>query len=267
MDSSQECKCPECGKLCGGAAGLSAHRRSHGVISVKRDDLSPVADWSHDEYKAVVQEAVLALSLDPFKDPVDAFRDAQIERLPPDRRPVMRQMSAEVRQDIKDLFIAATEAVLEIPVIVERPAPPRPVDWDKELDQLPLPKLLEIVGRKLGNVLEGFRNIQTINNYAAKPKEELSAPRAVRVAIFGFLPGQENEIRERYSGPFELRFMGKQDKDIPVTADWIIVTKHSGHSAWDRIRAQAGSDRVVFNDGGITGCLTLLKELEQRKPC
>ena len=266
---SSEFVCPECQRKCGSAAGLSAHRRhSHGVSKVARDSRLEIADWSDTETTAVLENFVMQRTYDIFSEPSVLWNRAIAETLPKDRA-AKRQLTQQLKQRLQDLFIATMDSSreVEVPVIIEKPAPPAPIDWDKELENIPFPKLAEIYGRKMAQVLEGLAHSHhSVRQYAAQPRMDGPKPRAVRVAMVSFLPRQEQALRAAYTGPLELRFVdSKSTTAIPCTMDWAIVQRHVGHNTWDKVRDRVGNARTFFNEGGIEGALRTLSEIELKQ--
>jgi hypothetical protein len=260
-------ECKQCGKL---VKNLGAHcYHSHGQVSLNpKKKHKKLDDWSDEEIDSIIAEFVLQRSVNPFEDSYTLFSSA-IRKALPQNRQLNKKFTSELKSKIEvawNEFI--NSMVVEIPVVVEKEAEPKEFDYQKEIERLPIDVLMEVTGRKIGNILQGFSNFKHISQMADKPKVvEGTKEFKVRVAIIGLLPDQQNSLSSLYQGNLKLLFINKEnaDRQIPCTVDWIIVQRHTVHAWYHNAQAKVGHARTLFASGGISSVLDQLKIIEERQ--
>ncbi len=203
----------------------------------------------------------------PLEDPVTLFRES-VKKVDPNYGKTPTKIPIEIQKRIEErweLFI--NSLTVEIPIIVEKTIE-KDFDWERELERIPIETLLEITGRKIGQVLQGFANFKQISNLANIPKPVVDEKeRKIRVAVIGLLPQQQQNLQMIYQGDMKLLFVDKEtaDKDIPCTVDRVIVHKHIDHCWYDSAQKKVGSGRTLFASGGLSMILEKLAEVEDRQ--
>lgn len=216
------------------------------------------------DVNAVVEEFVLLRVDDPLTSSSDLWKKAVNNVLP--KGSVCRLTATLSREVEKRWSVFINSLAVEIPVIVERIVK-EPINVEMELEKVPISSLMEITGRKLGMVLEGFANSKQITKFADAPKpEQPMRKKEIRVVVIGLLPDQQNNLMELYQGDFKLKFIDKdKSTKIPCTVDWVIIQRHTGHTWWNTAKDRFGKDRVLFAQGGISSVLDKLKEIEDKE--
>jgi len=260
-------ECKQCGKL---VKNLGAHcYHAHGQVSLNpKKKHKKLDDWSDEEIDSIISEFVLQRSVNPLEDSYTLFSSA-IRKVLPQNRQFNKKFTPELKSKIEVAWNEFINSMsVEIPVIVEKEAEPREFDYQKEIERLPIDILMEVTGRKIGNILHGFSNFKYISQMADKPKVvDETKEFKVRVAIIGLLPDQQNAVSSTYQGDLKLMFINKEKANyaIPCTVDWIIVQHHIAHAWWDNAQAKVGHDRTLFASGGISSVLEQLKIIEERQ--
>lgn len=101
------------------------------------------------------------------------------------------------------------------------------------------------------------------------PPPEPEREKKVRIVIIGLLDGQQNEVEERCANtpkPVKLRFYDTdRNAGGDGVVDYAILTKHTNHQWWDRMKSMLPSDRVFFVDGGIGGVVQKVYDICSRR--
>jgi hypothetical protein len=262
-------KCPDCGLF---FKSVAKHRaKVHGIKNPnpqrRRTQYAKRNPWSPETSREIAEEFIVLRLTRPLEDTVTLFRES-VKKVDPNYGKIPTKIPIEIQQKIDERWeFFINSLTVEIPIIVEKTIE-KDFDWERELERLPIETLLEITGRKIGQVLQGFANFKQISNFANIPKpvsEEKEIK--IRVAIIGLLPQQQNNLRAIYQGDLKLLFVDKEraDKDIPCTVDWIIAHRHIDHCWYANAQKKVGSGRTLFSDGGLSTVLEKLAEIEERQ--
>lgn len=244
--------------------------------------------WTDEEIHLATSEAV-KLSLKDSDSIWPFFAEAQ-KVLPPDRQRWINGKN-NISKELVERFCQLRQEILEqgVPFEVQIEGPPTIKELQVErprqeiLDTITNAELMELNARRLatfaGNIalfMDVFSKmmvkadvkplpvaIQEQPPQQIKPTvaEQVVAPtRKRRVLLYGFLPGQEKEIRER-SKDFNLELMFREHKrqchNLPYTCSWCLVMNKLNHPSWDKLNKKYGSNRIKL----IEGVTAALKEL------
>lgn len=206
----------------------------------------------------LIQDFVLARSADPLIPARDLWADLA------KKAGYEGNLSPAIQIEINAKWQEFLQGNLqEIPVIIEVPGPSPEFDWKKEIDNLPVDILMEVVGRKLGSLLRGLANFQQLSRYAEEKPVSTIKPVLVKMAVVGLLPDQQQFVQEATNSlPVDLRFMDAKAaaKQINGSVRFVVVNKHSGHAAWEQAQKKVGHGNVFFCTG-ITRVIEQIKSL------
>ncbi len=175
---------------------------------------------------------------------------------------------------------AAADAALTVqkpsmpePVVEQEPqiiVIEKPIRMEPDYRCIPTSTLVTILLERLGR-LEAMQEAVIRLEQAATTKQAMDTQyerradprphpkppepeRAIRIVIVGPLDSQEQDIRNKVAGAHkkvDLRFYDKDklNRDLPMTFDYCIVSKHVNHSWWEKCKAALPADRVFFVQG------------------
>ena len=118
---------------------------------------------------------------------------------------------------------------------------------------------------QLVQVISRDRTMAAAQEVVSRPRFDLGAPtvRKPRVLVFGFLHGQDQEIKTKAAGfNLDLIFYKKEGRQVepPPSCQWCIMIKKVGHPAWNKIRDNMGTDRVFLVEG-VTDAMKKLADI------
>ena len=262
-------KCPECGLF---FKSVAKHRaKAHGIKNPnpprRRTQYVKRNPWLPDTSREIAEEFMVLRLTKPLEDTVTLFRES-VKKVDPNYGKIPTKIPIDIQKRIEERWESFINSLtVEIPIIIEKTIE-KDFDWEQELERLPIETLLEITGRKIGQVLQGFANFRQISNFANIPKPVVEEKETkIRVAIIGLLPQQQQNLQMIYQGDMKLFFVDKEraNKDIACTVDWIIVHKHIDHCWYDSAQKKVGSGRTLFASGGLSTILEKLAEIEDRQ--
>jgi len=238
--------------------------------------------WSDEEIDRVAQAAVDFSFID--KEFIRQFcTKAQKSVLPPERQRKVLTSTA-TNEKLEKRFIQLRQKALE-PKPSQEQEEPAVITIEKEVVlELPREQVLASitneefvceVARRMAPVLSSLGEIsklvQVLNRervasaavqesvIRVRPDSFTSKPRKVKVLLFGFLPQQEHDIKEKVSG-FNLELVTCKKGEVPPSAGYCVMMRKISHPAWQKIRDGIGNDRVYLVEG-ITEALKKLADI------
>ena len=243
-----------------------------------------VRQWDESEIKSVAGEYALLYLSEPFLN-VELFEQAQRQVLPGERQKchlkgdIRVAFLKNVAAAISDLTVSKTSS----PIVIEKEVqvPAAPVDVDKLLNEMPIPKLGELLIARILAKLEPPTAVNVVTTAAAvkPPPVSKPAPPALpvvpetdkivktKIGVCGLLnPEQENHVKkktESMAHRVELVFLPDRINQLPLI-DGLVYTKHNGHPLWHSLRKKLGKNRSEFADGGISTVVRKIYDLASR---
>jgi len=252
--------------------------------------------WNRNERAAVMAAITAIVANEPTTLPRTAVHRAE-EVLPPERRRLKRDVHfygpktlAEIREAIQAGLMVPRDQVPPMPRFLgeaSKPAPPAeplpelvsPPEEEPPFDIASLPTWA-LVGELATRLAQDFATrldrIEAALTQAASariapqyrpppiptPVQDPKRPKKKRVCIIGLLKDQFEHVREKTGHlPFELVFVDKEARSVAVPpSEFAIIQRHSSHAYYHKAKALLG-DRAVFVDGGITGVVQKLFDL------
>lgn len=227
-----------------------------------------IKGWITADAEAVVEEYVLLRASDPIEAAAELWKKATRKTLPPPSPGTpKRVLSPAIQRLIVKRWQEFVENSLttEDPIIIERTVE-IPMDVESELEKVPVSLLMEITGRKLGNILDSLSSATRIHKVANKPKPVKKVKR-IRVAIVGLKSSQENRLLNSYDGDYSLKFYDKEkSQTVACTTDWVVFSRHVTHSIVELAQSRVGRDRTIFTGNGSNrSVLEALKDIEKKE--
>lgn len=235
--------------------------------------------WTNEELTLVVQEAVrLSLKDEDF---IWAFVSKGQKVLLQDRQRVITGKNGinpktigefcHVRQEILETGVPF-EVVIEKEVLVERPR--KDILASITTEELlglfasrlaPIIELIPVLIEKASEKLETTREVASPSGRAEERALEERTARNPRVLLYGFLPQQEMDIREK-SKVFnlDLRFQKKEGRqsEPPPSCQWCVVINKISHPAWNKLKKNFGG-RIRLVEG-VTQAMQILADINSQ---
>lgn len=232
-------------------------------------------EWTKDERQSLGEATALLRVEDIESTFLQLLHKAQEKILRPERRRTIQSLT--MVKDVYDITAAALatlmkEGVKREEVASEPPDPvfipvevPAPVDKVKVLQDSPTFTLLAILFERLANRFDKLE--YAILNRSPAPvtlkpvlpdfllPPEGTKTRQTRILVLGPKGDQLDHIRRKTENiPVEITFYDntKAIRDVPQSVDYVIVTRHTGHDAYEKAKAQMPSGRVIqLPTGGL----------------
>jgi len=241
--------------------------------------------WTDEEMAQVIAEAV-KLSLED-KEFTWSFVGKGQKVLPEERRRSIMG-KAGINSKIMDAFCQARQDALDtgvpfqvtiekesVEVLVERPREEilRSVT-NEELTGLIAKRLLAPIFDSIPALLQKGREWPSTGEATFAGGEtrvvqppRASAPRKPKVLLYGFLPGQETDIREKAKGftLIDLIFAEKDSrmKGTLPSCQWCVMLMKSSHAASGKLKKSLGNDRI-FPVEGISMAVKALADINSQ---
>lgn len=158
----------------------------------------------------------------------------------------------------KWLIVGVKESLKEEPKKPETKLPTLGEMIDKIISQIvvEITEKIETLATALrSHILEG----KTIPFEELRVSEEPSK-KLVKIALFGLLPNQQNELNDEFKGLVRLSYPKVRDFS-KISPDYIILSRFNNHSIIDQSRRRLGRDKVFYLDGGVQSIKDKIMEL------
>ena len=130
--------------------------------------------------------------------------------------------------------------------------------------------VVELASRMAINQQEVIDRIEALERRApAPPRVDLSDPSIgptgskKTILVVGMLPEQENNLRAKFKGRVDLRFMRGNDvkSTLPYAGHIILNGKFIAHKTQSRVKSLAGGARVIIVHGGQSAVANKIEEI------
>jgi hypothetical protein len=226
--------------------------------------------WNSEEKKSIAIKALARWKTD-LELVWQYLTAAQTEALSPERRRKVIPRN-NTGHEILEIFNQLRSEALGLKAGVESEEPVV-ITLEKEvMVEIPREQMLESItneefireaARRIAPVLSSLGSISQLVQVMSRERvaqaavqevvlktrfESAPTPRKVKVLLFGFLPQQEHDIREKAAG-FNLELVTCKRGEVQPLASWCVMMNKIGHQVYHKIKAAVGNDRLFMVDG------------------
>jgi hypothetical protein len=209
--------------------------------------------WTFREREALLKEVREQFFKHPNMPTIELIRMSQKLALPTNRRREITsvQQVAWIEEELD--FLAKNQREPEPIPLKEEPVKP-------DLKSLLVELLSDAMVQMVAEAIVRARQKLDLPLEVVKPQSD--KPKLKKIAVYGLLPAQQNEVREALSGCYEFRFLKDAPQEKLVSAakwadKFIIMTKFVSHD-YGAIRKFGN---IVYESGATSNLITSLEHM------